>query len=474
MLPRTACFMLLLALGSEKFRLVSVSADDHEEPNGLPEYHDEELLDDGGEGLDPGDDPSLSPDGLPPDGLDDDDDLPPPSDTNTSTVFPPTSLGRELVPDVSYTQAEKCGFEQVGTCAENFCKCLSGNLSSKGVEPLNGMTGGACGSGHVSNCYLLHHCARERTMCIWAASRSYEDAAKDAMWDMSRMPEKWRTNSGTNSSFCRGLLSISRNLTKASADVNFYDTPFYTDCAEYMSFLFKRSGGYMCLAGSVPMYVCGPLLFPTPAPRQIGYAPVTNGSRRLLVTVAAYFVGNFAVLFNDRTRGENLQIGSGFNKEFGNELHKCFREYVGIDGEFTMVHGGPNLIVKYVIGLGEADTWVGDLIKANALNLMVRPPGWMATAQDILRTIDSNAELVAPIVKYTVNFDPGKGPVFTELCDVGCAVALSVSGALSAAVYLLAGIFCCQRNKRTLASVDSSSDVDNETMETANGALSKP
>ncbi|CCD11581.1 unnamed protein product [Trypanosoma congolense IL3000] len=373
----------------------------------------------------------------------------------------------EPIPDVSYTGAEKCGIQEVDQCTAEFCACIRSQEFGKAerVETDSNISKVTCGNEHVSNCYQLHHCARRKMACIWAKAQAYEDAVKGVEWNSTALPDNWKMNNATNGTLCRSLLDISRNLTSVPSEVSFYNTPFYADCATYMMYTFKRSGGYMCVADSVSMYVCGPSFMSTPPPRHISYVPVRNGTQRLVITITAHYVGEFRKVFQESKRGETIGIGDGMQKAFADELYKCFREGLGIGGDFSMVRGGSSLVVTYDIGFGEADTWVGDLVKENAFNLMIRPTTWMAGAQEQLSKIGEPTVLVPPIVRFTVNVDTSSNHILPELCDTSCVVALSFSTVVTAIVYALAGFAFCGRKASAPTCADSGSDVDSEVME---------
>ncbi|KEG11801.1 hypothetical protein DQ04_02261000 [Trypanosoma grayi] len=364
------------------------------------------------------------------------------SPTITPTISHTPSL--EEFPDNMYTRADSCDLPTLSQCAEDFCNCITRGPPEGGKHSWranNGMY--TCDAPADTNCYYHLFCARERVACLWSAALGNKTFNTIPSFEKDLFPDE------PDDGVCDGLEHIKSNFSGFTANMNYYDTMFYTECIDYATFILKRTGGDICTPITVPMFVCGPSLIPPPPARHIDYAPVQKGSRRLLISIAARIVGNFSAVFAaEEERGYGAKRVSSVVLLLREAMYACFLNAIGIDGEFTMTHVDDCLVINYGVGVGEADPWVGDTVTANALSLMVRNTSWMARAQKVVSTVPGSANLSAPIVVYDVSFEPGHGQPVEKMCDSSCVAGITVVSVLTFIVLLLAGVLCCRQPQR--------------------------
>ncbi|RNF10700.1 hypothetical protein TraAM80_01404 [Trypanosoma rangeli] len=373
------------------------------------------------------------------------------------SISPTPSL--EEIPDNMYTRTESCDLPIVNKCAESFCNCISRGHVQIGKE-----------SGHVknaayrcrqpdnTNCYYHLYCARERVSCLWNAAFWYKDhyPVTNTFYGLSD-----QSQDDSMDERCIGLGNIYGNFSQITQNTNYYDTLFYSECVDYVEFVLRSTRGDICTTSIVPMYACGASLFRLPPTRQIHYTPLSKGTRRLVISVVARIVGNFTPVFapvvNKNDERPHLR-----KEKLREAMYKCFLNVFGIDGVFSIDHADECLVMRYEVGVGEADPWVGDFVTANALNLMVRNTSWMEPAQQVINSITDSLNLTPPIVVHSATFEPGQGQPEKKLCDAGCAVALSLVSFLTLLAFTLSGLFCCRRPRQLYTIFEGSYDFDEE------------
>ncbi|RNF18658.1 hypothetical protein TcG_04770 [Trypanosoma cruzi] len=386
------------------------------------------------------------------------------SPTTSLTVSPTPSL--EDVPDNMYTRAESCDIPIVNKCVERFCNCISrGQLqnANRSWYIKNGVY--QCHEFANANCYYNLYCARERVSCLWSASFLYK-AYRPQGNTLATSYELSQKNSQGNMP-CVGLEDIQGNFSQLTKNTNYYDSLFYSECVDYVTFILQRTGDGICAASIVPMYVCGDSLFPVPPTRQIHYTPLSEGARRLVISIVARIVGNFTPIFNSERAKYNEKYQMNIENQLSKAMYSCFFSAIGIKGVFSVKHEDECLVVRYEVGVGEADPWVGDVVTANALSLMVRSASWMDPAQRVIGNITDSVKLSAPIVVYYVSFESGTGQPEAKLCDAGCSVAISLVLFLTLIAFAFSCVFCCRPSRRPYFMFDD--DHDFEEMESIKG-----
>ncbi|RNF27508.1 uncharacterized protein Tco025E_00244 [Trypanosoma conorhini] len=373
------------------------------------------------------------------------------------TCSPTPSL--EEIPDNMYTRTESCGLPAVNKCAENFCDCISREHSRTTNESWYFKNGAyRCRQSANTNCYYHLYCARERVSCLWSAAIWYKEDP-NAVLALGGLTGLTQGSFGDEG--CIGLENIYGNFSRLAQNTNYYDSIFYSECVDYVKFILQRTGGDICTTSIVPMYVCGASLFPLPPTRPIHYSPLSKGARRLVISIVARIVGNFTPVFAPawNRNDEKHQLGREYLSQ---AMYRCFQNVIGIDGVFSMMHADDCLVVRYEVGVGEADPWVGDLVTANALNLMVRNASWMDPAQRVINNLTDSVNLSAPIVVYDVNFEPGQGQPEAKLCDAGCAVALALVFFLTLIAFIFSVVFCCRRPRQLYTIFERNYDSEEE------------
>ncbi|KAH8609772.1 hypothetical protein ERJ75_001172900 [Trypanosoma vivax] len=345
----------------------------------------------------------------------------------------------------TYLHAESCGVEEVVHCTRKFCDCIGHyNGTPNAQEGAVSTARRVCPNAGSANCYRYHYCMRQKVLCLWDAARRYEAAVSNMVREQATLPSSHIHDEESEDGICHGLLKLNKHAAKVVASRNHYDSLLYTECVDYLLFTFRNGGGMMCLTNPVPMYVCAPNASFAVETRQINYVPIGNGSRRLAISITANYVGNFKKDLHTRTTGADASSLNDVGNRFSDNMHRCFQEAIGVDGEFTLILSDDQMVVEYTVGVGESDLWVGDLVTANALSLMVRNTSWMSAAQGVLDTHGENAtRLMPPIVLYNVKFDPGTGHDKSQLCDSKCATVVSIVLASTGCVSLPFSVYSC-------------------------------
>ncbi|ESL11953.1 hypothetical protein TRSC58_00288 [Trypanosoma rangeli SC58] len=379
------------------------------------------------------------------------------------SISPTPSL--EEIPDNMYTRTESCELQIVNKCVERFCNCISRGQVRTGKELWHVKNGVyRCRQPENTNCYYHLYCARERVSCLWSAAFWYRDhhPATGTFYGASDLSQD-----GSMDDRCIGLEHIYGNFSQLTQNTNYYDSLFYSECVDYVEFVLRSTRGDICTTSIVPMYVCGASLFRLPPTRHIHYTPLSKGTRRLVISVVARIVGNFTPVFapavNKNDEGPQLR-----KEKLREAMYKCFLNVFGIDGVFSIDHADECLVIRYEVGVGEADPWVGDFVTANALNLMVRNASWMEPAQQVINSITGSLNLTPPIVVHSATFEPGQGQPEKKLCDAGCAVALALVFFLTLLAFTFSGVFCCRQSRQLYTIFEGSYESDDE-METMAG-----
>ncbi|ORC87108.1 uncharacterized protein TM35_000242580 [Trypanosoma theileri] len=380
------------------------------------------------------------------------------------TISPTLSLTPSLeeVPDNMYTRAESCGIQSINQCAERFCNCITKSPyreNSSLWHPGNGVY--RCDEEANRNCYYIQYCVRERVSCIWNASFEYHK--NPSRMEPYRYPLEIFGNTGDadNDGICHGMEHIYGNFSQLSSDVSYYDSLFYSECVDYVTYILKRTAGLLCIPKAVPMYSCGPSLFPVAPTRFSNYTSIPKGSRRLVISIRARIVGDYAAFFNE---SETIQgkASEYWLSELNSGMYKSFHNAIGVDGEFAMEYSDECITVHYNVGVGDADPWVGDLVTANALRLMLRNVSWMEKAQVVLDAAHRTSNLTVPIVVYGVGFEAGTGQLEQKLCDGSCVAGLTFAMVMALVVFSVSLMLCVRRPQPKYSMIDITYDSEEE------------
>ncbi|KAH9600266.1 hypothetical protein LSM04_001320 [Trypanosoma melophagium] len=383
------------------------------------------------------------------------------SPTISITISHTPSL--EEIPDNMYTRAESCGIETVNRCAEQFCNCITNVPRDPHTSFWNSRNGiYQCDEEANRNCYYIQYCARERVSCIWNASFEYQ---KDQFrWEASRISLNSMNTVFNNpeAGVCHGLKHVYGNFSQLSPDVSYYDSQFYSECVDYVTYLLGRTYGLLCIPKVVPMYACGPSLFPVAPTRLSNYTSIPKGSRRLVISIRARIVGNFSAIFNDSETTEGKWNHENWLNKLNRGMYTSFRDAIGVDGEFAMSYAAECITVYYNVGVGDADPWVGDLVTANALRLMLRNVSWMNQAQVVVSAARCTSNLTVPIVVYGVKFEASTGQFEEKLCNGSCVAGLTVAAVLAFVVFFISTTLCLRRPQRRYSMFDIAYDSEEE------------